>query len=59
MEERTVVVCGVFKGAFLSHANADKEQFVDELNSSLEKLGVRIFYEKNLLNGEISGKTAF
>ena len=31
---------------FLSHANADKEQFVDELNSSLEKLGVRIFYDK-------------
>ena len=34
---------------FLSHANADKEQFVDELNSSLEKLGVRIFYDKKSL----------
>lgn len=34
---------------FLSHANADKQNFVDELNSSLEKLGVNIFYDKNSL----------
>ena len=34
---------------FLSHANADKQSFVDELNSSLEKLGVRIFYDKKTL----------
>ena len=31
---------------FLSHANADKLEIVDELNSSLEKLGVKIFYDK-------------
>ena len=34
---------------FLSHANADKQNFVDELNSSLEKLGVKIFYDKKSL----------
>lgn len=34
---------------FLSHANADKQNFVDELNSSLEKLGVQIFYDKKSL----------
>lgn len=34
---------------FLSHANADKQNFVDELNNSLEKLGVKIFYDKNSL----------
>lgn len=34
---------------FLSHANADKENFVDELSASLEKLGIRIFYDKTSL----------
>ncbi|MGT2753452.1 toll/interleukin-1 receptor domain-containing protein [Streptococcus ovis] len=34
---------------FLSHANKDKLDFVDELNRSLEKLGVNIFYDKNSL----------
>lgn len=34
---------------FLSHANADKQNFVDELNRSLEKLGVNIFYDKKSL----------
>lgn len=34
---------------FLSHANADKQSFIDELNSSLEKLGVKIFYDKKSL----------
>ena len=34
---------------FLSHANADKQSFVDELNNSLEKLGVKIFYDKKSL----------
>ena len=34
---------------FLSHANADKQDFVDELNSSLEKLDVKIFYDKKSL----------
>lgn len=34
---------------FLSHANADKQNFVDELNTSLEKLGISIFYDKKSL----------
>lgn len=34
---------------FLSHANADKQVFVDELNASLEKLGINIFYDKKSL----------
>ena len=34
---------------FLSHANADKENFVDELSASLEKLGIRMFYDKTSL----------
>lgn len=34
---------------FLSHANADKQSFVDELNISLEKLGIKIFYDKKSL----------
>ena len=34
---------------FLSHANADKPEIVEELNSSLKKLGVKIFYDKESL----------
>lgn len=34
---------------FLSHANVDKKDFVDELFSSLEKLDVKIFYDKKSL----------
>lgn len=34
---------------FLSHANADKQNFVDELYNSLNKLGVKIFYDKESL----------
>lgn len=34
---------------FLSHANKDKEDLVDELNASLDKLGVKIFYDKKSL----------
>lgn len=34
---------------FLSHANKDKTEIVDELYSSLEKLGVKIFYDKKSL----------
>lgn len=34
---------------FLSHANKDKADLVDELNTSLEKLGVKIFYDKKSL----------
>lgn len=28
---------------FISHANADKEQFVEELYKSFQKLGIKIF----------------
>lgn len=34
---------------FLSHANADKPEIVEDLNSSLKKLGVKIFYDKESL----------
>ena len=34
---------------FISHANKDKLNFVDELNESLRKLGVNIFYDKDTL----------
>ncbi len=34
---------------FLSHANKDKAEIVDELFLSLQKLGVKIFYDKNSL----------
>lgn len=34
---------------FISHANADKEVFVEELHNSLKKLGIEIFYDKTSL----------
>ncbi len=34
---------------FISHANADKENLIDELNESLKRLGVKIFYDKEEL----------
>lgn len=34
---------------FLSHANVDKQSIVDDLNNSLEKLGIKIFYDKKSL----------
>ncbi len=34
---------------FISHANVDKAEFVDDLKSSLDKLGVQIFYDKDTL----------
>ena len=34
---------------FISHANSDKIAIVDEMNESLEKLGIRIFYDKKTL----------
>ena len=34
---------------FISHANKDKEDLVDELYKSLDKLGVKIFYDKESL----------
>lgn len=52
--ERTTVLAYQAKNiptydVFLSHANADKQSFVDELNDSLEKLGIKIFYDKKSL----------
>lgn len=34
---------------FISHANKDKESFVSELNDSLKKLGIPIFYDTETL----------
>lgn len=34
---------------FISHANKDKEDFVDKLNDSIAKLGIKIFYDKKEL----------
>ena len=34
---------------FISHANKDKQDLVDELNESLKKLGINIFYDKETL----------
>ena len=34
---------------FISHANKDKVDYVDELKASLEKLKIKIFYDKDSL----------
>lgn len=34
---------------FISHANADKENYVDELKKSLDQLKIKIFYDKDSL----------
>ena len=34
---------------FVSHANADKESYVDKLKTSLDKLKIKIFYDKDTL----------
>lgn len=34
---------------FVSHANADKATYVDDLKKSLDKLGIRVFYDKDTL----------
>ena len=34
---------------FLSHANKDKQDYVDELKTSLDRLGITIFYDKDTL----------
>ncbi|SDI57180.1 TIR domain-containing protein [Pseudobutyrivibrio sp. 49] len=56
MNAGTTVEVPMYKSAslpeydvFISHANKDKLQFVDELNDSLTKLGISIFYDKNSL----------
>ena len=34
---------------FISHANKDKLNFIDELYNSLDNLGINIFYDKKSL----------
>ena len=34
---------------FISHATKDKEDFVDELNGEIKKLGVNIFYDSDVI----------
>ena len=34
---------------FISHANKDKEDMIEELYQSLNKLGIKIFYDKESL----------
>ena len=34
---------------FLSHANNDKIEFVEDLKKSFDKLGIRVFYDKDTL----------
>ncbi len=34
---------------FISHANEDKQSYIDELKNSLDKLNIKIFYDKDTL----------
>lgn len=34
---------------FISHANSDKEEYVNDLKSSIDRLGVNVFYDKDTL----------
>lgn len=34
---------------FISHANKDKEEYVDELKQSLDKLRIKVFYDKDTI----------
>ena len=34
---------------FISHANSDKIEYVNQLKQSLDKLGIRVFYDKDTL----------
>lgn len=44
---------------FISHANKDKEDLIEELYQSLNKLGIKIFMIKSLWSGEIIGRIVF
>lgn len=35
---------------FISHANKDKEDFVEELYQAINKLGINIFYDKDVID---------
>ena len=43
---------------FISHANRDKEDFVEELYQSISKLGINIFYDKESLEWGDNWKAA-
>ena len=47
--EKHMVLSSFEYDVFISHANSDKIAIVDEMNESLEKLGIRIFYDKKTL----------
>ena len=47
--EKHMVLSSFEYDVFISHANSDKIAIVDEMNESLEKLGIRIFYDKKAL----------
>lgn len=34
---------------FISHANSDKEEYVDKLYTTVKKLGINVFYDKEVL----------
>lgn len=40
---------GLYYDVFISHANKDKIEYVDELKESLDKLKIKIFYDKDSL----------
>ncbi len=42
-------VSSMLYDVFISHANADKIEYVDQLKESLDKLRVRVFYDKDTL----------
>lgn len=44
---------------FISHANRDKEELVEDLYKSLDKLGIQIFYDKESIEWEIIGKIRY
>lgn len=35
---------------FISHASKDKEEYVDELNRAVKKLGINVFYDSDVLS---------
>lgn len=48
-EEATIKEKPAMYDVFISHANKDKIEYVNELNQSLNKLGIEIFYDKDTL----------
>lgn len=40
---------------FVSHASADKENYVQELQESFKKLGIKIFYDADTIEWAMIG----